>query len=244
MKYIIIKNSDNQHKIQSELTSRIWPEFMQHDMIVNKYWEYLLSSFLNFQIAYVLDKTTIGIANSIPLKWNKDFDKLPDEGLDWALKKAVNDYSNNFTPNLLVGLQISIDKDYQGQGLSTLLLKSMKKIAKENNIKNIAIPIRPTLKSNYPLISIDDYITWERADNLQFDPWLRIHVRNGGEIVRACKKSMQIEGTVQEWESWTNKKYPGDGNYIVTGALTPISIDTKKNIGKYIEPNVWILHKV
>ena len=49
---------------------------------------------------------------------------------------------------------------------------------------------------------------------------------------------MQIEGTVHEWENWTNKKYPGNGNYIVTGALTPISIDTKKNIGKYIEPNV------
>lgn len=244
MKYTIIKNSDNQQKIQSELTSRIWPEFMQHDMIVNKYWEYLFNSFLNFQIAYVLDKTTIGIANTIPLKWDKDFDKLPDEGLDWALKKAVNDYSSNFTPNLLLGLQISTNKDYQGQGLSTLLLKNIKKIAKENNIKNIAIPIRPTLKSNYPLISIDDYITWKRADNLPFDPWLRVHVRNGGEIIRVCKKSMQIEGTVHEWENWTNKKYPGDGNYIVIGALTPISIDTKKNIGKYIEPNVWILHKV
>ena len=53
-------------------------------------------------------------------------------------------------------------------------------------------------------------------------------VRNGGEIIRVCQKSMQIEGTVHEWGNWTNKKYPGDGNYIVTGALTPISIDTKK----------------
>jgi len=79
---------------------------------------------------------------------------------------------------------------------------------------------------------------WKRADNLSFDPWLRVHVRNGGEIIRVCQKSMQIEGTVHEWENWTNKKYTGDGNYIVIGASTPISIDTKKNIGKYIEPNV------
>ena len=84
---------------------------------------------------------------------------------------------------------------------------------------------------------------WKRADNLSFDPWLREHVRNGGEIIRVCQKSMQIEGTVHEWENWTNKKYPGNGDYIVAGALTPISIDTKKNIGEYIEPNVWILYK-
>jgi len=119
----------------------------------------------------------------------------------------------------------------------------MKEISKQNNFKHLVIPIRPTLKSDYPLISINDYITWKRVDNLPFDPWLRVHMRNGCKVLKVCKKSMKIEGTVKEWESWTNKKYPGDGDYIVAGALTPISIDIKKNIGEYIEPNVWILYK-
>ena len=242
MKYKIIKNSNNQNEIHSELASKIWPEFMYHDIISNKYWKYLFTNFLSFQVAYVLGKTTIGIVNSVPLRWDKDFNELPDEGFDWAFKKAINDYNNNVKPNLLVVLQISVNKDYQGQGLSTLLLKSMKEISKQNDFKHTAIPIRPTLKSDYPLISINDYITWKRVDNLPFDPWLRIHMRNGCKILRVCKKSMKIEGTVQEWESWTNKKYPGNGDYIVAGALTPISIDTKKNIGEYIESNVWILY--
>ncbi len=243
MKYEIIKNSDNQNEIQSELTSRIWPEFMHHDKIVNKYWKYLFSYFLKFQIAYVFDSITIAVVNSIPLNWDKGFNLLPDEGLDWALEKAVTDYNKNYAPNLLVGLQIAINKDFQGQGLSTVLLKSIKNIAKEQNINKIVIPVRPTSKSDYPLIPIEDYITWKNPNNLPFDPWIRVHVRNRGEIIKVCKKSMQIEGKVHEWENWTNQNYPGDGNYIVTGALTPISIDIKKNIGKYIEPNVWILHK-
>jgi len=244
MKYKIIKNSKNQNEIHSELTSKIWPEFMYHDTISNKYCKYLFTHFLSFQFAYVLDKTTIGIVNSIPLRWDKDFNELPDEGFDWALKKGINDYHNNVKPNLLIGLQISVNKDYQGRGLSTLLLKSMKEIAKKNNFKHLVIPIRPTSKSDYPLISINDYVTWKRDDNLAFDLWLRVHMRNGCEILRVCKRSMKIKGTVQEWERWANQKYPGDGDYIVARALTPISIDTKKNIGEYIEPNVWILYKI
>ena len=114
MKYKIIKNSNNQNEIQSELTSKIWPEFMHHDIIVNKYWKYLFNNFLSFQIAYVLGKTTVGIANSIPLRWDKDFYELPDEGFDWALEKAVNDYNNNVrvTYNIYyseLGENISID---------------------------------------------------------------------------------------------------------------------------------------
>jgi len=65
MKYKIIKNSNNQNEIQSELTSKIWPEFMYHDIISNKYWKFLFNNFLSFQIAYVLDKTTVGIDSKL-----------------------------------------------------------------------------------------------------------------------------------------------------------------------------------
>jgi len=38
--------------------------------------------------------------------------------------------------------------------------------------------------------------------------------------------------------------YFGESNkYIIPGALNPININLKNNSGKYIEPNVWVLHK-
>ncbi len=35
-------------------------------------------------------------------------------------------------------------------------------------------------------------------------------------------------------------KFPESGEYVVEGALCPVSIDRENNLGTYIEPNVWI----
>ena len=35
-------------------------------------------------------------------------------------------------------------------------------------------------------------------------------------------------------------KFPESGEYVVEGALCPVLIDREKNLGTYIEPNVWI----
>jgi hypothetical protein len=34
------------------------------------------------------------------------------------------------------------------------------------------------------------------------------------------------------------------GDYIVNNALVPVRVDREKNIGRYIEPNVWVVHNV
>ena len=48
--------------------------------------------------------------------------------------------------------------------------------------------------------------------------------------------------TVEEWESWTGMLFPESGNYIVAGALSPLSIDREHNCGCYTEPSLWMLH--
>ena len=53
----------------------------------------------------------------------------------------------------------------------------MKEIAKSNGIKNVALPVRPTLKWQFPLIPIDEYINWENSEGLPYDPWIRVHKR-------------------------------------------------------------------
>lgn len=37
--------------------------------------------------------------------------------------------------------------------------------------------------------------------------------------------------------------FGNSGDYVVEGALNPVSIDLQNNVGEYIEPNVWVLHE-
>ncbi len=241
MEKIIIGDNKIQ-KMQTDLGSIIWSEFMQNDKIANKYWDSLYTNFSDYQFAVLDDAKLLGIGNSIPLYWNQSVEKLPTEGLDWAMEKANADFKKKLVPNTLVGIQILINPEYQGHGLSYKMIEIMKKIAFSKNIDNIALPVRPTLKSKYPLISMNDYIHWKNKDGLPFDSWIRVHIKAGGKIVGICSKSMQISGTIAEWESWTNLKIQTSGEYIVDKALAPVRMDIEKDIGKYIEPNVWIVY--
>ncbi len=228
--------------LQKNLGSKSWPEFMQHDRIVRDNWPNLYSDFLNFQFALLDNKKLIGIGNSVPLLWQNSFEDLPAAGMDWAMIKAKEDIQKGLEPNLLIGIQILLHREYQAHGISYEMLKLMKEIAKSNGIKNIALPVRPTLKCQYPLIPMEDYIHWKNKEGLAFDPWIRVHSKTGGRILRICEKSMDISGSLSEWEKWTGMNFPGSGNYVVHKALVPIQVDKENNIGKYIEPNVWIVH--
>jgi len=231
-------------QLQGELTKSLWPEFMMHDPIANKYWKSLFEFCPEFQISLVIDDEIVGIANSIPFHWDRTFEELQDEGWDWVLKAGVEDYKKAIKPNALSGLQIAVKKVFQGKGLSAIIVKELIRIAKQNNFIFLAIPVRPSLKSKYPFTSIDEYITWKREDGLPFDPWLRVHVKNGGAIIKPCHRAMYIPGSIQEWEEWTGLKFFQSGKYIVAGALNPILINKDMNMGEYIEPNVWIVHEI
>jgi hypothetical protein len=54
---------------------------------------------------------------------------------------------------------------------------------------------------------------------------------------------MDIPGTVAEWEEWTGMAFPESGEYVVPGALVPVTIDRERDQGRYVEPNVWMLHQ-
>ena len=217
---------------------------MQHDATAIKYWPKLYSDFPNFQFALLDEDKLVAVGNSTPLHWDLPFNELPDEGLDWAMEKASNDFAKRRTPNVLVGLQILINPDYRGGGISFQMANIMKEIARMNSCSHLALPVRPTQKWIYPLIPMKDYITWKREDGLAFDPWIRVHLKMGGEIVGICNNSMDISGSVSEWESWTGMKFPGSGSYCIDQALGPVAIDLEKKHGQYLEPNVWIVHSI
>lgn len=228
---------------QSNLGKRIWPEFIQHDAILEKYWNNLYTDFLDCQFAFYSNNNFIGVGNSIPLRWDDDFKNLPDKGLDWAMEKAVKDIQDDLAPNLLVGVQILIGSALQSKGLSYRFLETMKQIAKNKGFKHIALPVRPNLKHQYPLIAMDDYLKWITPKGEPFDPWIRVHLKAGGKIISICHESMHIKGKINDWEKWTGLCFKSSGNYIVDKALCPVSINIEKDKGVYLEPNVWIVHE-
>ncbi len=120
----------------------------------------------------------------------------------------------------------------------------MKRIAVQKNLGLMIAPVRPNMKKNYPLTSIEDYVKWERADGAPFDPWIRVHWRMGATILDVATQSMVITGTVSEWENWTGMVFPDSGDYVVPETLQPIQIEKNKDYGRYEDPNIWMEHPV
>jgi GNAT superfamily N-acetyltransferase len=230
----------------SFVSEAVWPEFMLNSPVSYQYWDGLFENFPDYQFALLSqeDQRVAGIANSVPLSWRGSLEELPDEGWDWAMIKSAEDYVQGIQPNLLCGIQISIVPDFQGQGLSKIMLNRMVALARSKGYPRVIIPVRPSLKHRYPLTPIDAYIRWTTAEGLPFDPWLRVHVRVGGRIAKPCPTAMEIPGTISDWENWTGMKFFESGEYIVPGALTPLQIDVDEDRGTYIEPNVWVVHEV
>ncbi len=114
--------------------------------------------------------------------------------------------------------------------------------AVEAGLKALIACVRPTEKARYPLLPIETYAAWRRADGLPFDPWLRVHARAGARIVRGSPRSMTIAGSVGEWQEWTGLTFPISGPYVVEGALSPVEIDLATDCGAYYDPNVWMVH--
>jgi GNAT superfamily N-acetyltransferase len=228
------------------LTKEVWPEFMLHDQVANTNWRELFDRFSEYQLAlYDTENNRVaGMGNSFPLRWDGRLEDLPEGGWDWAFQEAVRNHRQGVKPNFHCAIQIVLRPDYRSQGLSGPMVQAVRALTKSQGLRSLIIPLRPSEKHRYPLISLDDYINWKTEQGLPFDPWLRVHVRAGARIIKVCHESKTIRGTPAEWEQWTGMKFPQSGKYIIYGALNPIEINLEKEDGLYLEPNVWIVHEV
>lgn len=222
------------------VTLTSWPEFMLHDSVANHHWSALISERADFQFALV-DKVTeqwIAVGNSIPVHWKEPLESLPDLGWDWALASGME---SNKSPNLLCALAIQILPEHRGVGLSSLMIQIMKEIGHSFGFNQLIAPVRPNKKCEYPLLPMGSYVKWSKGESL-FDPWLRVHERLGGRLLKVCSQAMQITASVEDWQNWTGLTFQTSGEYVIPGALDTVNIDIENNRGNYVEPNVWMLH--
>jgi GNAT superfamily N-acetyltransferase len=222
----------------------VWPEFMDHDPVCNRLFGRVRTELAHLQF-FAWDEDhdeLVAEGNVLPAVWDGDPDSLPDAGVDAVLEAAFADAASE--PNVLSALQIMVTPDRQGQGVSRRMIERMAEIARENGFQALIAPVRPSLKHRYPLTPIERYVTWRHADGTHLDPWLRTHERLGGEILKVAPRSMTIPGTVAQWEEWTAMAFPESGPYVVAGALVPVEIDRERDHGLYVEPNVWMVHRL
>jgi len=142
----------------------------------------------------------------------------------------------------LMAVAISVAPDQQGRQLSSRMIETFVDNARSARLTSVIAPVRPTWKGRYPLIPIESYMEWRRADGSHFDPWLRIHERVGGEILAAAPRSMVITAPASDWQEWTGLPFPADGEYVFPGGLATLVVED--GLGTHVEPNVWVLHRV
>jgi GNAT superfamily N-acetyltransferase len=224
------------------LQAGVWPEFLYHDPLLERLFLGVVHENPEFQF-YVWDDErgeVVAGGNAIPATWDGRTETLPDGGVDAVVEARAADDAP--TPNVLCALQILIAPEYRGAGLSSRMIQRMAEIGRDHGLDTLIAPVRPNLKHRYPLTPTERYIEWRRPDGQLLDPWLRTHERLGAEIAKLAPESMQVPGTVAQWEEWTELAFPESGSYVVPGALVPVEIDREADQGLYVEPNVWMVH--
>lgn len=240
--YNIIYGHEQLHSFDkiSKLRKKVWPDFIRlSDDTMLKIYEL----YPDFQIG-LLDHNNelIAIANSIPIIWKKPLTELSNDGVTWMIDTGLNEKYDVGLANILCAISVTVDDKNRNKGISKILLQYLKQIKNNKKFTYLCVPVRPSLKSLYPLISIDKYIQWRNKEGLIFDPWLRTHISLGAKILNVCYRSAYITATISQWEQWTGLCFPDDGTYIIKNALAPIEIDYASNQGTYIEPNVWVCY--
>ncbi len=207
-----------------------WPEFLLHDAVSDRYWDRLYDDYADFQFVLVDGDEVVAEGNSIPVRGQ------PAQWRDAFLAA----FERGGEPDRVCALAVIVASERRGRGLSRVMLEHMRGLAAP--FGRLVAPVRPTSKERYPLIPIGEYVRWRRDDGTHVDPWVRTHERLGGEVTGTAEAAMLIEGTRETWEGWTGLSFPGDGEYVVPGALVPVRFEG--GYGVYREPCVWVEHVV
>ncbi|WP_340613817.1 hypothetical protein [Xenorhabdus thailandensis] len=102
--------------------------------------------------------------------------------------------------------------------------------------------VEELIDNNWPLFI--EYYGWKNGKGEPFDPWIRTHCRLGAKIIKPALRSMDIYGTLEQWQEWTGMKFPQSGEYVIPGGLVPLVVDVEKQMAYYIEPNLWMYHSL
>lgn len=243
LRVVTLAERPDLERAQEPVIEAGWPRFFLASQPAQAYMGRLMRELADYQVALLDGDRLVGAGQSAPFRWDGSPSGLPG-GWDAALTQAMADRDAGRTPTASVALGVTMAAGARGRGLSHLVLRGMRDAAAAHGLGDLVAPVRPSLKAAYPLQPMEAYLAWTLPDGRRFDPWLRVHVGLGAVVLGICPASMVITGTVAEWEGWTGMRFPDSGAYVVPGALVPVEIDRDADRGRYVEPNVWVRHRL
>lgn len=227
------------------------PEFMRHDPAGALYYaDGILERYREFGLVAVdpaEPERPVARAFCVPFAFRDGRSsraELPDDGWDAVIRWGLEDLFLGRLPNAVSALEIMVTPRLQGHGVSRLMLTAMCDNVRRLGYRDLYAPLRPTEKDKEPLTPFAKYAARRRADGLPFDAWVRVHVRAGAEIVKIAPRSMIVAGTIAEWREWTGLPFDQSGPAIVPGALSPIHVSLEQDHAVYVEPNLWVHHRL
>jgi GNAT superfamily N-acetyltransferase len=227
------------------------PEFMRHDPAAALYYgDGQLEHYSEFGLVAIdpaEPDRPVARAFSVPFAFRDGTpgrEELPDAGWDAVIRWADEDRRAGRPATAVSALEIMVAPGLQRSGISRLMLTAVRDNVRRLGFVDLYVPLRPTDKHLEPLTPFADYVARQREDGLPHDSWVRTHVRAGARIVKVAPCSMVIIGTIAEWRRWTGLDFAESGPATVPGALSPIHASLEQDHAVYVEPNLWVHHRL
>ncbi|PZG13290.1 N-acetyltransferase [Nonomuraea aridisoli] len=220
-----------------------WHEFVLNDPVADLFYAVATTTYADY-VLVADDDAEPGrmVARACMMPYLAKGDELPDDGWDAVIRSGWLARERGEKPDAISALEITVRRDLLGTGLSGRMLAAMREHAARLGHRELVAPVRPNNKHLEPHTPMTEYAWRTREDGLPHDPWLRVHARAGGRIVKVAPRSMTVSGTLDEWRAWTGLPFDRTGAIEVPGALTPVHCDVPHDHAVYVEPNVWVSH--
>lgn len=223
-----------------------WPAFMDHDPVGSALYGVATAAYPELTVVATDDDSAV-IGHGQATAFRLDLEgrrQLPDTGWDQVLSWVDSDLRKGVEPDVASALEISVHPGWQGRGVSSLLLTAMREAARARGFDTLVAPVRPSGKHLEPATPLGEYAYRTRTDGLPHDPWLRIHVRAGGVLEKIAPASMVVGSSLANWRAWTGLPFDVGGEVEVPGALTLVHSAPEHDHAVYVEPNVWVRHRL
>lgn len=245
------------------LINDVWPAYLTQQPDINitippdpwLYERYLEQRYFVWGIRLAATGELVACLSCASLFAEEEPLSLDEHGWNWAQQASIDDES----VNTLCLLSATVSPQQRSAGLAKSLVSSAKELALRLGYANVIVPARPSAKSQYPKLTLADYLVFsghinpqsknnhysERTENLKAiasDPWISLHMELGAELLNICEKSVEITGSINWWEHLLNKSLQDKQTVIIPDGLVPLEIDHKRASATYREPNIWLVY--